>query len=247
MLSKKPWQPELVLLFCAAMFMSFGGAIIAAMLLRNAGVTGFKQPDDFGFVLLGTLSVQGVAWILIFIFLRLHGTGWRDAFGLRNPNLEKSLLLALVVLLLASPIVLLLQRLSITLLTQLGFPPENQEAVQMFLDEKSVWMRIYFGLFAVILAPVAEEFIFRGMLFPFFKEMGWPKLAWFGVSFLFALIHHDAATFVPLFVLALAFTWLYAKTDCLLASVFAHALFNAGNLALLILAEKFGDKFPIQP
>ena len=41
---------------------------------------------------------------------------------------------------------------------------------------------IYLGIFAVVLAPVAEEFIFRGVLFPFVKQLGWPKLAWFGVS-----------------------------------------------------------------
>ena len=90
-----------------------------------------------------------------------------------------------------------------------------------------------------MLAPVAEEFIFRGMLYPFVKQLGWPRLAWFGVSFLFALIHDDAATFVPLFVLALALTWLYEKTDNLLAPIAAHSLFNAANLVLLFFAQNF--------
>jgi len=38
-----------------------------------------------------------------------------------------------------------------------------------------------------------------------------------------------------LFVLALALTWLYQKTGNLLASITAHACFNAVNLALLLL------------
>jgi membrane protease YdiL (CAAX protease family) len=86
-----------------------------------------------------------------------------------------------------------------------------------------------------VLAPVAEEFIFRGTLYPFIKQLGWPKLALVGVSFLFALIHLNAPTFVPLFVLALAFTWLYEKTDCLLAPIAAHSLFNTANLVILFL------------
>jgi membrane protease YdiL (CAAX protease family) len=143
------------------------------------------------------------------------------------------------------PVIFLLQGLSVFLLTKAGLPPENQRAVAMLLAAKSVWARSYFVFFAVIIAPVAEEFIFRGMLFPFIKQLGRPRLAWLGVSFLFALIHLDAAIFVPLFVFALGLTWLYEKTDCLLAPVFAHALFNAVNLGLLILAEKYGDKFPI--
>jgi hypothetical protein len=94
---------------------------------------------------------------------------------------------------------------------------------------------------------VAEEFIFRGMLYPFVKQLGWPRLAWVGVSFAFALIHDDAATFVPLFVLALALTWLYEKTDNLLAPITAHALFNAANLIVLCLAEEFSRQLPAPP
>ena len=38
---------------------------------------------------------------------------------------------------------------------------------------------------------------------------------------------------IPLFVLALAFTWLYETTDCLLAPIFGHVLFNAAGLVLI--------------
>src|SRR5450759_3774056 len=93
--------------------------------------------------------------------------------------------------------------------------------------------------FAVLLAPVAEEFIFRGMLYPFVKQLGSPRYALFGISAIFALIHLDAGTLVPLFVLALALTWLYEKTDNLLAPITAHALFNAANLVLFFFAQNF--------
>jgi membrane protease YdiL (CAAX protease family) len=55
------------------------------------------------------------------------------------------------------------------------------------------------------------------------------------VSLLFALIHLNLAALFPLFVLALAFTWLYEHTDNLLAPIVAHALFNAANLAQVYL------------
>ena len=44
----------------------------------------------------------------------------------------------------------------------------------------------------------------------------------------------NGAIFLPLFVLALALTWLYEKTDNLLAPITAHALFNAVNFTLLL-------------
>jgi uncharacterized protein len=232
MLSEKPWRPELVLSFGAALFASLCLANIAASLLHGR-VAGFQNPDDFGFLLLGTLGAQGAAWVLIFIFLKLHKTGWRDAFGFRNADLKKSLLLAVGVLVLALPVVWLLQSISVAALARLGVPPENQRAVEMLLAAKSIWTRGYFALFAIVIAPVAEEFVFRGILYPFVKQIGSPRTAIFGVSAIFAGIHFDAGTFVPLFALALVLTWLYEKTDCLLAPIVAHAFFNTVNLIML--------------
>ncbi len=107
----------------------------------------------------------------------------------------------------------------------------------MLTDATSPWLRVYLGFFTVVLAPVAEEFIFRGMLYPLVKQLGWPRLALVGTSFAFAAIHLDAAIFAPLFVLALALTWLYEFTDNLLAPIVAHSLFNAANLAILLLQK----------
>jgi membrane protease YdiL (CAAX protease family) len=246
MLSKRPWQPELVLMFVAALFVSFSLAGVASLLLQKAGVLAFKLPDSFPNLLLGTLSMQGVAWVFIYIFLKLHKVSWRDAFGLSNPDFIKSLGLAIAVLLPTLIVLWPLQALCAYALQKLGYQIENQRAVEMMLNAQSRGAVVYFSFFAVVIAPVAEEFIFRGMLFPLVKQLGWPRLAWLGVSFLFALIHLDAAIFVPLFVLALVLTWLYEKTDCLLAPILVHSLFNAANLVLL-LVEMHQGKPPAHP
>jgi membrane protease YdiL (CAAX protease family) len=233
MLSKKPWRPEFVVLFGAAMFACYGFVSIAAWLLQKSGVAGFQNPDDAGFALLGTLGIEGPACIFILVFLWLHKINWRDAFGLRGPDLGKSLLLAAIVFPVALLMVWLLQLVSGIVLEQIGFPLENQRAVEMFLGLKSFWVRVSFGIFAVVIAPVAEEFVFRGMLYPFVKQLGSPRAALFGVSAIFAAIHNDAGTLVPLFALALALTWLYETTDNLLAPIAMHSLFNATNLIAL--------------
>jgi membrane protease YdiL (CAAX protease family) len=49
------------------------------------------------------------------------------------------------------------------------------------------------------------------------------------------------AIFVPLFALALALTWLYEKTDNLLAPIFAHSLFNAANLVALHFEDQLNQ------
>jgi membrane protease YdiL (CAAX protease family) len=234
MLSEKPWRAEAVMLFCAAQSVCLAAGLTLVGLLQKAGFAVFKSPDGFGTVLLATLSFQGAAWLLIWIFLRQHQTDWRDAFGLRKNNLPHALLVALAVAIVILPAALLLENGSAALLEKIGWPPENEAAVRLLTDAKSPELRVYLGFFAVVLAPVAEEFIFRGMLYPFVKQLGWPRLALFGTSFLFAAIHLDAAIFAPLFVLALALIWLYEKTDNLLAPIAAHSLFNAANLVILL-------------
>lgn len=230
MLSRKPWQPELVLLFCGAQLLCFCSGMLAATLLHGLGVNGFKHDNDFGLILLATLSFQGATWLLMPVFLRRHEIHWRDYFGLRGINIVRALGWTAIVVIVA----LALEFIYEIALQKIGWQPKAQTAVELLMDAPFWPTGIYMGIFTIVLAPVAEEFIFRGVLFPFIKQLGWPKLAWFGVSFLFALIHGSLAILIPLFVLALALTWLYEKTGNLLAPIAAHSLFNAANLVILL-------------
>ena len=217
---------------CAAQIACLCLGIAAIGLLHKLGVHGFLRDESFGSVVTGTLCFQGATWPLILFFLRRHRVGWRDAFGFRGPKIRHPVFLALGFIVVFA-VVMCLQYLSVMVLEKLGWPIEDQAAVKLVTGATSLWTTVYLGVFAIVLAPVAEEFIFRGMLFPFIKQLGFPRLAWLGVSFLFALIHADKAIFIPLFALALALTWLYEKTDNLLAPITAHALFNAANLIFL--------------
>ena len=236
MLTAKPWRDEAVIQFCGAQLLCFCLAVMAAFVLQIAKLPAFQPPDGFGAVLMTTLGFQGVTWVLMFFFLRQHRIGCLDAFGFHGPQLFRALLLAALVAIFILPVVWGLQYLSAEALDRLGWPSEEQVAIQLLVNTKTWWMRIYLGVFAIVLAPVAEEFIFRGLLYPFVKQLGSPRFAFFGVSAIFALIHLDLGTLVPLFALALALTWLYETTDNLVAPIAAHALFNAANFILLFCA-----------
>ena len=218
--------------------LTFFSAGLVAELLRHFGVAGFVNQHDAGNVLLATLGFHGAAIVAAVVFLKRHAVGWREALGLDQPRWKFHLLFAIVLLAAAVPVMIDLKLVSETALETMGWPLPDQLAVEMFLQVKSIWLRIYLAVFAVVIAPVAEEFIFRGLLFSAAKKMGWPKLGWIGTSLLFALIHMNAPTFLPLFVFALALTWMYERSEGLLAPIAAHSIFNAANLGLLLLAEK---------
>ncbi len=229
MVSHKPWRPESVLLFCGAQLLCFCFGILAAALLHQSGVPGFRREGDFGNIATATLCFQGATWLLIPLFLRSNEIHWRDFFGLRKGNFLPALLWIMVVL----AATLAFEGLYEYALQQTRWNPPQEAAVQLLTDAPLWPTGIYLGAFTVVLAPIAEEFIFRGVLYSFVKQLGFPRLAWFGVSLLFALIHGSLGILIPLFVLALALTWLYEKTGNLLAPIAAHSLFNAVNLAVL--------------
>jgi membrane protease YdiL (CAAX protease family) len=242
MLWKKTWEPEAVLALIGGIVAAFFFGNLAAGLLRQAGVGGFKSDDSLGSVLVATLSFQGAAVVLGTAFLKFHDLGWREVFG--GASWKRCLGLALAVLAGVGPVMFGLKFLSEIVLHKLHFAVVDQRAVELILSAKTPWLSAYLVFFAVVLAPLGEEFFFRGLLFSTAKRYGWPKLGWVGVSLLFALIHVNAPTFLPLFVLALALTWLYEKTEGLLAPVLAHSLFNAANLLLLVVGRQYGPASP---
>jgi hypothetical protein len=235
MLSEKPWRTDKVVQLGIALVVCLCFGIVTAGALREFDVVGFRSDTDVGLIVVGTLSAHGAAWLLMLIFLSQHHLSWIDALGLRGPRVGRALLLAVVVAALVLPASLWLKTRSELILKALNWEPSVQTAVKMLEGANSIWLQIYLAVFTIVVAPVAEEFIFRGVLYPFVKRLGFPRLAWFGVSLVFALMHADAATLVPLFVLALALTWLYERTDNLLAPIAAHSLFNAVNVVFLFL------------
>jgi membrane protease YdiL (CAAX protease family) len=232
----KPWRAEAVFFFLAAQALCFFLGSAAIAVLHKAHVNGFKDLEGFGPILIATLTFQGATWPLMGIFFWMQNIRWRDGLGLTKKNLVLAPLLAFGTLIFLLPATWALQTASVRLMERIHWKPQTEEAVSLFTGAVSRPEQIYLGIFAVVLAPVAEEFIFRGVLFTFVKQLGLRKTAWIGVSLLFALIHGDAAIFIPLFGLALVLTWLYELTDSLMAPIFTHALFNAANLILLTYA-----------
>jgi uncharacterized protein len=89
-------------------------------------------------------------------------------------------------------------------------------------------------LFAAVIAgaPIAEETVFRGLLFPALRQRMTLRGALFTQAALFSLIHLDPVGFVPRFFLGVVLGELALFTGSLWASIFAHAL-NNGISSLL--------------
>jgi membrane protease YdiL (CAAX protease family) len=238
-LLRRSWTLELFLRRTAVWLTSFYvGFFLAAWAEKIAGPP--PEPGSAQQVVIGVLSLQGAGLLLTWAFLREHGTTWRAAFGFGN-DWRRAVLVGIIVAGIFLPLAGGLQRAVLILLEhlpRLPLGPEEQPAVQALRIASSWVDRSVLGLITIVLAPVAEEILFRGILYPGIKQAGFPRLALWGTALLFAAVHVNFVSFLPLFMLALVLTVLYERTDNLLAPIAAHSLFNALNFAMLYTLEK---------
>ena len=165
-----------------------------------------------------------------------HRFRWTDAFGF-NLKWKQALLFGVLTACAFLPVGQLLQLASAKLMTHYHLKPVEQQAVQALRLTESIWYRLVLGVTAIILAPIAEEMLFRGILYRAVKQTGFPRLALWGTAVVFAAWHQNPATFVPLLLLAVVLTVLYERTDNLLAPIVAHSFFNIMNFIELYLSR----------
>ena len=234
MLTNKPWNPESLLwLGCTFMLALAPGAAIAG-LFEDGSVAQMAANVT---VLPVAILVAVTVWFQVNRRFYQSSISLADAFGFNLKNTGRCLMLGLVTGLGLVLISMVLALLTSQLIHALGDQVEPQKLVTLIAEEsakkENIPTLIFFVVMAVAVAPVAEEILFRGILYPAVKQIGYPRLAAIGTALLFALFHVNLLTFASLTVVALGLIALYEFTDNLLAPITAHAVFNASNLIML--------------
>ncbi|MFM1556427.1 MAG: CPBP family intramembrane glutamic endopeptidase [Limisphaerales bacterium] len=198
--------------------------------------------DRIGILLTNLVCLQCSMVALVFLLLRKSKSHWRAAFGpIGRPAFQLWLSPALFGMAFVLP-AFGLHYISQTVLAQLGHEPVVQEAVQMVMATEhpvEVGLQV---VSVVIMAPIAEELLFRGILYNTIKHTGYPLAGMIISAALFALVHGSLALMLPLFVMGFALAWVYEKSGSIIAPMVMHATFNAINFSLLKLAPIFAEK-----
>jgi hypothetical protein len=90
------------------------------------------------------------------------------------------------------------------------------------------------AVLAVVLAPVAEELVFRAGLFRYLRTRVPRAVALAAPALLFAALHANLVAFAPLAVFGVLLALAYEQSGRLIVPVIAHALFNLHTLALVL-------------
>lgn len=235
MLSARPWHLEAVLRLLLRLVACFCVGILAGNLVVSM-MGGPQVPGArFAMFLVFTASFHGAILVLTHLCLREHSMRWSEGFGLRSPRLWHTILLAAAATVLALPVAWLLGRGSEELMRLIHWKIEVQNPVEILQGTSHPMAKVIFGFVAIGLAPVAEEILFRGLLYAMARQYGFQRAGLWATSLLFALTHMNAVTFIPLLVFAVILAFLYENTRNLLAPILTHSLFNAVNFICIVL------------
>ena len=177
---------------------------------------------------------------------------WRSAL---RGNLGRILAGGAATFLVALPIVNAVSAFWQAILDACGVPVLRQDMVDVLLNTRSPLTRNVLVVLAVVVAPLAEEVVFRAGIFRFLQTF-LPRLAgrlaaeaprkwrWFGPhtaralalvlpAALFGAAHGSLSFFVPLLVLGIIFSLAYERTGVIGTTIVAHGLFNLNTIALV--------------
>ena len=216
----------LVLVFAVVSIITAPFGADAAALLMGEGELTFLGA---AVLLIATqVALLLVSWFLVFrpgALAALPSLPGRDPGGAIRAGIGWGLLAWLGATIASAGVVWLLERIGVE-----AEPQAAERAIQI-LDP---WLVV---LAVVILAPIAEEVFFRGVVFNAWLREHGRRWAIIGSSALFALIHASVVAVVPIFLLGLALAWVYQRSGNLLAPIAMHATVNGISVALALLVR----------
>ncbi|MEQ9822860.1 MAG: CPBP family intramembrane glutamic endopeptidase [Puniceicoccaceae bacterium] len=229
------WLDLLLVLWCGVM-LHFG---IAMGIIRFVFPAGFDPAiesmdglETSWYTILYSSSIQ-LAMLLTLL-------GARYAYKLRFFRSGVSTspsLIALDRLLRYLPLIWAASLLSIWVNEQLGISSGEQEAVTLMQRIEDPWKFLALATLAIVAAPLLEELLFRGIVLRFLIGQTSCRVALIVSSLLFALLHFNLDSFLPIAVLGFLLGKIYLDTGDLRTSIWMHTFFNTQSVLVLTLSR----------
>lgn len=229
----RPWEITSILVLVAIMIFTHAVGAAAAFAAKKFFHVALGENETALFVVQGILFhgviLAGVAGLMIVFKITRQ-----DGFGESTPvmrRIAQGFLFAVGML----PPVWMAAIITQLVMYMLGLDPSLQDVIYYFASDHGWVARMYMLGFGIIVAPIAEELFFRGLLFPALAKAVSVKWGVILSSLIFALIHLHVPAIAPLFVVALACALAYMYTRSLVVPIVMHASFNALNMCMLLL------------
>lgn len=214
------------------------GTLILFLLLNISASVSRPSVEISARNLLANLLFTMFIVLFIVTFLQFRGFDLSSLAGFFKIGFVRALSTGTILLLAAYPLILLANTITQRLF---GTDSSKQNIVEVFSGSHTIEQRIMIIVFAVAIAPVVEEFLFRFFLYGVIKRYLGSFLGIIVNAVLFAAAHTHFPSFVPLFVLGSCFTIAYEWSGSILVAMTMHSLFNSVTLIVLAFPELFSQ------
>lgn len=184
--------------------------------------------------LLANLLFTVFVVLFIMTFLQLRGFDLSSLAGFFKIGFVRVVGTGIILLLAAYPLIALANSITQRFF---GGGSSRQNIVELFSGSPTIEQRIMVIVFAVAIAPVVEEFLFRFFLYGVIKRYLGLFLGISVNALLFAAAHAHFPSFAPLFVLGCCFTVAYEWSGSILVAMMMHSLFNSVTLVVLAFPD----------
>ncbi|MBC8467921.1 MAG: CPBP family intramembrane metalloprotease [Planctomycetes bacterium] len=199
------------------------------------------------------LGISELSAIAVIIFLaKIHFTRRLKGFGLNIKTIVKDFFAAIVNLLAVWPLIVSAMVITIYvggLVWGREYEMQQHQQLKLITEHSQLLSRILIVVVAVIIVPLLEEMLFRGLFqttirsyFEAFRSLfaspnkaeeerttdsngAWPAIVI--SSGLFTMTHANAGHWPALFVLGVCMGYAYEKSGSLFRPIFIHSFFNA--------------------
>lgn len=215
-----PWFAPLALI--AGLVFATVGALIVDIPAAALGANVNAKHLPPGLTIADT-AVQDAGFVLVAVFFAQIGgrVVTPEMFGLRPTRLRRAVWLGFLTL---------LGFLAFTLAWSAIFHSEEEKLLEQLGVESSTLLLVLSAALTCVVAPIGEEFLFRGFIFTALRNWRgvWPAALITGV--LFGAVHAGSAPavdLVPLGVLGVGLCLLYRATGSLYPCIAAHCVNNS--------------------
>lgn len=213
--------------------------VIAAFLLTRHLCGDGPPLPAYMTALLSPLALHLPALAAICVLARRYSITPKNGFGLSRRSALKKIVIGLGLCAVILPVVWLTAIGSHKIFTLAGMPPDRQPVINMVaaVAGRPWWIVALVMVQAVIVAPIIEETVFRGVALPALaKKLGTAPTIIL-ISTIFAVLHNHPPVYAPLFIFSVALNYAYLRSKSLIVPITIHVVFNLIPVALLTLTE----------
>lgn len=189
-------------------------------------------------VTVSMLVLDGFIMLAILTFALDKGPSVWKTLGLSTRHVVKSIRQGLLSYVAVFPWLFLLLVCVVSLARHFGLQPPVEPIHELIFQERRPHVLLLTLALACLIGPIAEELLFRGVLYPALRRRTSRIVATLVSGALFSMVHTNLIGFLPIMVLGCLLAYLYERTGSLVAPMTIHILHNTYLLTLALVFRR---------